>query len=296
MVEKPMNSTYVNALRRLRRLNPEESPSYKERLFPISWIYFEDSEVLEKKTRTSTLIENKPSEKDKVLESFQEFAQKQMNEKEGFRFPGGEAKKKESESAEAVFANCAGKTMSEEALKDMSLSHGEVFANLKFGQSPAAPLKILFVVDETQDLEKLDASLSSMEAFFEEPAARLFEKMTAAMGLRQGEAFVTSLNILKGGQCLSFEEGAAQEIYNLKPQIVAPLGGAASSAFLGEGLTLQNSHGRFFKKQIEGQEGPFAFEVMPLFSPAFLVEAPNTKRIAWEDMQKAMKKWEGPLE
>ena len=56
-------------------------------------------------------------------------------------------------------------------------------------------------------------------------------------------------------------------------------------------LKYVKSMAQFFEREITGENAEsHKYEVMPLFSPVFLVEAPNTKRAAWEDMQKVMKK------
>lgn len=299
MIEEAMESSYKTALRQLRRASLGGPSSYSGDLNSPGWAYAQETE----RSGREAVVENEVSPKDsvsaksgavtektKVLDSFHEFARAQMQgDKESFRFPGGEAKKKPAASALFTDVVCAERDLA--GLRRLSEERSKLFGSQKYSFTPQAPLKIMFVCHESADLSSLTEERLPLEAFFEENAARLFEKMIAAMKLSAEESFVSSLKVLNGGKSSSFEESLAQEIYNLKPGIVAPLGGAATSRILGEGFTLRDSHGQFYIREINGEAGTFSFEVMPFFSPAFLVEAPNTKRIAWEDMQKAMKKW-----
>lgn len=284
-------SAYKDALRQLRKRSTTNHQSYVSDLFPVGWAYAEEASSEPAAQASTVPVEKAPSvtEKTKIMDSFHEFAKKRLeeNDKEAFIFPGGEARKKSVVSA--VFETHQGRGLSSSELEKMSSDKDLKFSELKFSLKPKAPIKVLFVADESRDVETLENAELGLEAFFDPPAAQLFDRMIAAMKLGEGERFVTSLKVLKGAKSLSFEEGVAQEIYNLRPQIVISLGGGATSAFLGNGLSLQNSHGQFFEREVLGEK-PFRFEVMPLFSPAVLVEAPNTKRIAWEDMQKTMKK------
>lgn len=305
-LQQPFQPNYTDALRLFRKQLSSEEASFSSQLFPVSWSYALEQEpepvaqveVSEEKAAESI------TEKTKVLDSLHEFASKQLEGgKESFKFPGGEGRRKATSSGQ--FGSIDAEPMSANELKGLSSAFGQKFADLKFSllkddskddsKDGSDGVKILFVAAESSDTAGLEEASIPLEAFFETPAAILFDKMIAAMKLSPGDAFVSSLKIVGGpgqnpGASSDFLDSLSNEIFNLKPQIVVPLGGVATKAFLGEGLSLQNSHGQFFERKVQAKDEAHDFEVMPLFSPAFLVEAPNSKRIAWEDMQKAMKK------
>ncbi|MCO4755168.1 MAG: hypothetical protein KC478_11855 [Bacteriovoracaceae bacterium] len=304
LIQEAMNKLYQDALRRLRKTSSNAPKGYVAELFPTDWDFreFEEPElstpVQEASTPAPVTKQQDPpekvvstvTEKTKVLDSFHEFAHKEMQKlnESTLHFPGGEARKKASSE---LFANILATEMDVEQLKELNEQIHPELARLKFSLNPSTTLKVLFVAQDTIELGSLDQKELGLEAFFESSAAQLFNRMIGAMKLEEGDSFVSSLNIVKDSKEQSFEEGLCMEIYNLKPQVVIPLGGVATSVFLGGGLKLQNSHGQFFEREVKNAQGEsFKFEVMPLFSPAFLVEAPNTKRAAWEDMQKVMKK------
>ena len=301
LVQEAMNKLYQDALRRLRKTSSNAPKGYVAELFPTDWDFraFEEPELSTpvEEAPAAPIPEEKPekvastvTEKTKVLDSFHEFAHAEMQKLNDstLRFPGGEAKKK---ATSALFENSLATVMDVSQLEDLNKQLHSNLARLKFSLKPSSPLKVLFVAQDTMDLGSLDEKELGLEAFFETSAAQLFNRMIGAMKLQEGDTFVSSLNVLVSSKEESFEDGLCNEIYNLKPQIVIPLGGVATSKFLGGGLKLQNSHGQFFEREVKNVQGEsFKFEVMPLFSPAFLVEAPNTKRAAWEDMQKVMKK------
>ncbi|MBG60097.1 MAG: hypothetical protein CMJ16_06545 [Peredibacter sp.] len=296
LLKDPMKKQYQDALRRLRRSQANTQDSYITELYPTDWMF---REVIPEQNDMVEKVEASPvevvvdkaktvTEKTKVLDSFHEFANKELEKlnSDTLKFPGGEAKKKTRGAFEGVSA----KLMSVEELKDQSHRIHPDLGRLKFLIWPES-VKVLFVAQETADTSSLKEKSSGLEAFFETKAAGLFERMITAMKLKDGESFVSSLTVISDSSEASFESALANEILSLKPQVVIPLGGAATSKFLGPGLRLQTSHGQFFEREITGENAEsHKYEVMPLFSPVFLVEAPNTKSAAWEDMQKVMKK------
>ena len=296
-----MKKDYKRALRSERKASSNPLKGFVSDLFPVSWSYH--TETITEETSLDgmdveegiekTVEEGKErgvTEKTKILDSFHEFADKLLDPgAKAFNFGRGEIRKKEPES---LFENSSAKKMDLEALAALSSSIDENLKQRKFPAELKGDVQILFVAEETLPVEELAEKEKPMEAFFELEAAKLFEKMTSAMRLKPEEFFVSSLNVLKENKVVSFKECLLQEIYNLKPRFVIPLGGKTTSSILGSGYRLQSSHGQFFERTVAGNSNsqPHKFHIMPLFSPAFLLEAPNTKRIAWEDMQKVMQK------
>ena len=297
LIEGAMSSPFKDALQRFRKFSSASGQNYVSDLFPVGWTYAveehpqEESEQIDQPAQVVKASMD-VTEKTKVLDSFHEFASQQIEKSNtpGFAFPGGEVRKK-ADNAALIFNGIKASEMGAEQLKELSAGHSETFGSLKFTSNPKSKIKVLFVAEESSDLALLEGKTLGLEAFYSSEAANLFSRMIQAMKLGEGESFVSSLKIVEGDKVSSFETGLANEIASLKPELLIPLGGAATSAFLGEGTRLQTSHGQFYTKELAIESGDaLQFEVMPLFSPAFLVEAPNTKRIAWEDMQKAMKK------
>ncbi|MBC75548.1 MAG: hypothetical protein CME64_05975 [Halobacteriovoraceae bacterium] len=296
LIKEPMNNPYQNALRRFRKSSSNTQKGYIAELYPTDWMFCE-YEVPEQNTPESKVASTPDikkeapktvTEKTKVLDSFHEFANKELEKlnSDTLKFPGGEAKKKSF----GAFEGMSAKVLNVEELKNQSSSINSELGRLKFANRPQS-LKVLFVAQETVELSTLSEGSSGLEAFFEPKASALFERMILAMKLKDGDSFVSSFHTKLNSSEDSFEQELANEIFNLKPQVVIPLGGVATSKFLGPNLRLQTTHGQFFEREVKSEDGSsHKFEVMPLFSPAFLVEAPNTKRAAWEDMQKVMKK------
>lgn len=292
LIEEAMNSPYKSALRQLRQSTTNKFQDYVSDLFPAGWRYA-DEEIVDRNTQEASSSEtDAPSvtEKTKVLDSFHEFAKGALEKSQSgeIKIPGGEIKKKKGTGE--FFQDLKANTASVEELIKQSSALSSEFGSLKFAAVPNTPVKAMFIAESSSYLSELDKGQQPLEAFYDSNAATLFSKMIGAMKFQSGDYLVTSIKIDLGKTKDSFTQNLANEIYNLKPQVVFTLGGGVTQSFLGSGHSLQKSHGQFFERSLEGDNGIFNFEIMPLFSPAFLVEAQNSKRIAWEDMQKAMKK------
>lgn len=293
---------YRVALRQLRAFGQESPQNYSQGLSAAAWTYVsdEESEIPVVETQESPQVsedsaatektEKSVTEKTKVLDSLQDFARKQLSktEKESISFPGGELRKKDVNSEFLAGAEAMVKDGDE--IKALSSSISADFADLKYSLNPSSPLKAMFIAECSEELSELKGKELGLEAFFGPAAASLFDRMIQAMKFGAGEVMVSSCHTLMNGKKESFEKELASEVLHFRPEVVFSLGGAATARLLGSQQRLQNCHGQFFEKQIIGGAKTHQFVVMPLFSPAFLVEAPNSKRIAWEDMQKAMSK------
>ncbi len=247
-----------------------------------------EPEIPEQATRAKkdNVVENSPeqeaskrpqsvTEKTKVLDSLQDFARKQLSksEKDAINFPGGEIRKKEI--GLEFLSDFAPTARELDEVKKLSSNHSADFFHLKYSLNPKAPLKAIFVAECSEELNDLEGKELGLEAFFESSAAQLFDRMMRAMKLGEGEALVSSCFVLKDGERVSFEQPLVEEILHFRPKIVVSLGGATTSRLLGANQRLQNCHGQFYEKEVTGGDQTHSFEVMPLFSPAFLVEAPK---------------------
>jgi uracil-DNA glycosylase family 4 len=79
------------------------------------------------------------------------------------------------------------------------------------------------------------------------------------------------------------------EIQFFKPELIITLGATASNKILNSNERLKDCHGQISKVSISDEtKEVLEIAVMPLFSPTLLQTAPNMKKTAWKDMQKAM--------
>lgn len=303
---KGLENEYRVALRQLRGFRQETPQDYSQGLSAVPWNYAsEDEELMSVESAQASSneapmpsaledpdekSEKSVTEKIKVLDSLQDFARKQLaeGEKESIRFPGGEIRNKDL--GLDFLGEYAPELKKQDEIKQQTSKLSPKFFDLKFSLSPKAPLKAMFIAECSEEVSELQDKELGLEAFFDRTAAQLFDRMIQAMKFKEGEVLVSSCNVLKDGEKLSFEQELVNEILSFRPQVVFSLGGATTARLLGSSQRLQNCHGQFFEKEVAGASESHKFEVMPLFSPAFLVEAPNSKRIAWEDMQKAMSK------
>ena len=79
------------------------------------------------------------------------------------------------------------------------------------------------------------------------------------------------------------------EIQWAQPKLIITLGAVATNKILQTGQRLKDIHGKLSQVELFYQKESLAnYTVMPLFSPNLLQTAPNMKKTAWKDMQKAM--------
>ncbi len=119
---------------------------------------------------------------------------------------------------------------------------------------------------------------------------RMLAKMIAAMGLEEGDIFVT--NIIKcsvdetctptAGQVSACAGYLRQQITALEPKLICTMGTAATQAMLGITASLVQLRGRFYPYQIDRQK---SIKLMPTFHPAYLLKNPEMKKPTWDDLQ-----------
>lgn len=212
------------------------------------------------------------SEKTEVLKSLEAFAQESISDSP---LELGEAEliikkdqeinynllKSEQEYSELVNLNFSG------LLQDY-------FARFK-----QSGIKIVFVTDEYEN----DSDNTGLALFFNEQVEILFERMVTAMGVTSSEYVI-----------FAFDDQTDEKIYHSllaywNPQIIITLGATATKKILGKEERLKNIHGQIEDISLVSDSKKLSLKAMPLFSPKLLISAPNMKKIAWEDMQKAMK-------
>jgi DNA polymerase len=119
---------------------------------------------------------------------------------------------------------------------------------------------------------------------------QMLAKMTTAMGLEEGDIFVT--NIIKcsvaGTVTPTAEQVSAcagflrQQINALEPKLICTMGTAATQALLGTTGSLVQLRGRFHAYRIDRQK---SVKLMPTFHPAYLLKNPEMKKPTWDDLQ-----------
>ena len=149
-------------------------------------------------------------------------------------------------------------------------------------------LKVLFVTDSTFDESVEEKELLDIpdifSRFFNPGVSVLFHKMTLAMGLELQDFKINSL-IHTGDDN---HKDLLRDIYMKRPKLIMSLG-ASSYKFLSHSNSrLKDVHGQFINVSFKTSEDEFETKLMPIFSPKLLQTAPNMKKTAWLDMQKAM--------
>ena len=121
-------------------------------------------------------------------------------------------------------------------------------------------------------------------------AGELLNKIIFAMNLTRDEIFITLAvkcclpdkmqpNLKDIAVCRHY---LMREIKMIKPEIVCALGDIATKSLLETSVSLSRLRGRFHDYQ--------GIRVMPTYSPEYLIEHPDAKRMVWEDIKKVMVK------
>jgi hypothetical protein len=291
LIEIHMNDAYSNALKNLRDSSSDLQKSFANRLFTHSWEYFTESFAENTSAEKIADPDEKPveskaktvTEKVKVLDELHKFGEEQFlkTNKDTIKLDGGAEMVKKS--SKALWEP---KPIDAEALKEKIFSMSAILGKAKY-EIENKELDVLFLCDEeliqAPNVDMLDHN--KLGAFYETEVAVLFQKMINAMNLNEKNYSITQIK--DGEDSLNL---ALNEIYLRKPKYVVSLGGVISSRVLKTRDRLQSLRGKFhqFKINLNGSEQ--TYELLPLFSPSYLNEAPNSKRLAWEDMQKLMEK------
>lgn len=292
-----MNTKYINALKQLRGREADLKSPFSERLFGHDWSYgvpVSQEQVIEAKVADSPAVEVKVEEKAeksvtekvKMLDELHKFGKEKFEQTKSDKIHlgnGAVIQKKQAKNPRWDFASSA---INE--YMDFYQTHSNDLYNDK-SQVESENIDVLFIVDE----EFLNHNIASVtdkkiSVFFEEDVAILFQKMIKAMQLDGARYSISTCSDLVEKS----DEYLFAEIYHRRPKYLVSLGGFVSSKLLKTKERLQALRGKFYKIEIENKDTQevIEYELLPLFSPNYLNEAPNSKRLAWEDMQKLMSK------
>lgn len=291
-----MEIQYNNALRKIRANSSSLEKPYSQRLFDHDWQYFDEQDssgaipakVAEKsfaKTPEDTPAPAETvTEKVKVLDELHRFGHEQFEKTNSDKVTlkgGAEIHKKVS-----TVPTWEIQALSNEEMKSKFFEQHSVLGSSKF-ESEDHQLDVLFVNDE-DIMSSINQEIDhqKLSVFYDDEVAILFQRMIFAMKLEKKKYSISSL-LLDTDEA---QELVLNEIYQRNPKYIVTLGGYVTSHLLKTKERLAQLRGRFHKVAIEMGAEQKSFELLPLFSPNYLNEAPNSKRLAWEDMQKLMEK------
>lgn len=289
-----MEQRYKDALRQIYRdklISNQTPDSYADELFKTAKSYF----ITKKKTNVAASeaatsndqeVEKSVTEKTLILDSFHQFGQEKLDENDNkpVKVEGGEIAAKNVDSSgltnEFKLETCS-KDLFEKYLLEQTTQE---LTSLRYTNNKLSndKIRVLFVSDSfnTNTYEDLTEDIKEFTSLFEPSTAQLFSRMVKAMKLDTPDYILTAVKFNEV-DCLDM---VLNEINTYQPDLVISLGVTASHGILGITKRLKEIHGKFYKIQLN----EFQTEVMPLFSPNLLNTAVNMKKIAWEDMQKAM--------
>jgi uracil-DNA glycosylase family 4 len=289
-----MENLYREALRNSKTFEADST------LFQPDWCYksFELAPVkaIEIKFKEPSESSNIVTDRVKMLDSLHQFGNEEIekSDKKALLFPGGEVHLKprtdstlgSSESALLIGAK---------ELEDLMVSSlGEELTQQRFSNGVSRDTtKVMFISDSfikgAEDCE--DGNIKTLVSCFNPSVSLLFSRMINAMGIKADEFVLNAVTFQKDGSEVDYFEVLKSEILFYKPELIITLGAQATNKLLKLKSRLKDIHGNFHQLGIKDQfETNHQFEVMPLFSPTLLQTAPNMKKTAWKDMQKAMEK------
>ena len=259
-------------------------------IFISSWIYKDYAEVnvddsiesqelkaSEKKPMVEEATEepNKVTEKTVILDSLNLFAEDKLKDGDSFSFEGGSlgSKKKASSS---ISHELSDKGFDLKELTKRRFNRDGLLKEFNETQGP----KVFFITDDSLSSENSEYADFDLQFYFNQEVSTLFSNMIKAMKLSRNEYYISSLSFNQNDQT----EELIKEIYFLEPELIITLGAKATNFILQSNMRLKDCHGQFQNMSIEDKN----FTAMPLFSPSLLHTAPNMKKLAWTDMQKAM--------
>ena len=243
-----------------------------ESIKPLPSVSSESASVLSEEVEKPSAV----TEKIEVLDSLNIFGKEKLAESDLYPFKGGELRRKELEPDSLSLK--VPRVDKEQFLEIQNLKG--LFNQFSNDQ---LAIKAMFVTDESFDSEgEID---SKFLKYFTTEVSQLFTNMVKAMNLSMDEVYISSLEF----EGKSFEENLLKELSFLKPKFVFCLGAKATNYFFKSQQRLKDCHGQIkeINLSIQGEES-LNIKFMPLFSPKLLHTAPNMKRLAWNDMQKAM--------
>ena len=290
-----MENKYRESLRSAKK--KEEDPAS---LFASSWAYRE-VKVMEpiltentvkklESSETSSLKEDisEVTEKTVILDSLNVFGNEKLKSSPAFKFDGGELAKKDEPTSSTVPKEVQTKNYIE-LLELLESKRNFAQSLLRFNNeefSATERLKVFFITDNGEiNSEIVPEFLEPFSSYFDNDVSNLFYKMIKAMRLTEVDYYISSLQFT-GVEDVDL---LFNEIQFFKPELIITLGAMASNKILNSSERLKDCHGQISKISITDEtKEVLEIAVMPLFSPTLLQTAPNMKKTAWKDMQKAM--------
>lgn len=296
MLMDSMEKNYQEALRQSKHSDSNES------LFETQWTYktFEKAcleqtvELEEAKEPEDT---QEVTERVKILDSLHRFGNEEIEktDKKALLFPGGEVHLKDQANTAAANSEKAVAMSSKELKQEVIKKIGAELSFSRFGESLVREqTKVLFVSDLfNNEIDELveDKSIMPLSTCFNLEVSQLFSRMIKAMGIAENEFILSAISYDSPEGEKDYFEMLKSEVLFYKPTLIITLGAQATNSLLKLKSRLKDIHGNFYQLVLEDQSHTsHNFEVMPLFSPTLLQTAPNMKKTAWKDMQKAMSK------
>lgn len=287
LLDDSMESLYKDALRHLK-IQKNVSP-----MFNTQWSYMEFKGQEDSSEADDIKAVNKVTEKVKMLDSLKKFGEEALEktDKKALLFPGGELRK--IENAELGITRSVKSLSRDEIYKELfRVEFTKESLDLRYKNIDLDNIKVLFVSDcfRSKTDNQVDSDFGDLSLLFEDNVSELFSKMIKAMGISQSEYRVSAVTS-KSEDDESFLNYLYSEILLFNPTLIITLGAKATNDLLGLKSRLKDIHGKFYDLSLNDEsEKSKTFEVMPLFSPSLLQTAPNMKKTAWKDMQKAMDK------
>ncbi|MDP7319408.1 MAG: uracil-DNA glycosylase family protein [Bacteriovoracaceae bacterium] len=288
-----MDIKYRELLRKARENNDETAS-----LLSLDWLYRGSSEKaqnegLKQESPVKTAVKTEDiTEKTRVLDSLEVFSQSKLQEGQDYKFKGGSLQKKQETAQTSDSSLEIGQLYTGESLlQQVKFVFGEQKTSERFSQvslEQRKDIEVFFLTErvlENSAQEDISQEYQELAVFFELAVAQLFYRMIQAMQLTAGKYSVSSLYVDDKEQF----DLVMSEIQWAQPKLIITLGAVATNKILQTGQRLKDIHGKLSQVELFYQKESLAnYTVMPLFSPNLLQTAPNMKKTAWKDMQKAM--------
>ncbi|MCT4642809.1 MAG: hypothetical protein N4A33_11000 [Bacteriovoracaceae bacterium] len=242
------------------------STSLVEDVFNTDWTY-QVNEV------QKVVTNNEVSEKSLVMDSLKTFADEKINESQSNSFEeNGAIVSKPSEPV------AVGHSSSISNLEELKKAYSGVVSSDIIDRKlrDKSNISLMFISDEYNLEGEYE---SEFDILFNGPTSELFSKMVKAMQLDPSSYMLSAVKSSEDAY-----QSLIDEINVFKPRLIICLGITPSKSLLKINKRLKEIHGKFLEMNVNSEN----YKVMPLFSPHLLGSAPNMKKIAWEDMQKAM--------
>lgn len=285
-----MEQRYKDALRQIYRdklISDQKPSSYAQELFRSSNSYFMRPLRVDVQPEVKEGTEVKSvTEKTLILDSLHQFGKEKLEENENkpIQVEGGEIRAKDTGTDGFTHEFELSPVNKDQLSRYTTDRTSQVIQDLRYSLDKVEQnkLKVIFVSDSfnNSDLEEVSEDIKEFYSLFEKDTAVLFSRMTKAMKLENNDFLLSAIKYADQ----EVLEMVLNEIYAYKPDLVITLGVSASHALLNIKKRLKDIHGKFHKIKVND----YALEVMPLFSPNLLNTAVHMKKMAWEDMQKAM--------